>query len=67
MTLLDQSVHTAGESLRLTKLRYSDGEATALEVVDAQNAYLAAGAAQSDGAVRYQAAIATLQLLMGTL
>ena len=65
--LLDQSVRTAGESLRLTKLRYSDGEATALEVVDAQNAYLAAGAAQSDGAVRYQAAIATLQLLMGTL
>jgi len=65
--LLDQSVRTAGESLRLTKLRYSDGEATALEVVDAQNAYLSAGAAQSDGAVRYQAAIATLQLLMGTL
>ena len=36
--LLDLSVRTAAESLRLTKLRYSAGEATALEVVDAQTA-----------------------------
>jgi outer membrane protein TolC len=67
LDLLDQSVRTAGESLRLTKLRYSAGESTALEVVDAQNSYLLAETAQSDGVVRYQSASATLQLLMGTL
>lgn len=64
---LDQSVTTAAESLRLTRLRYSAGESTALEVVDAQNAYLAAGTAQSDGFVRYQSALAALQILTGTL
>ena len=39
---LDQSVTTAAESLRLTKLRYSEGEASVLEVVDAQNAFVGA-------------------------
>lgn len=67
LDLLDQSVQTAAESLRLTKLRYTAGESTALEVVDAQNAYLAAETAQADGVVRYQAALATLQILTGTL
>ncbi len=67
LDLLDLSVHTAAESLRLTKLRYSAGEATALEVVDAQTAYLSAETAQADGAVRYQNALAGLQILTGTL
>jgi outer membrane protein TolC len=67
MDLLDLSVRTAAESLRLTKLRYSAGEATALEIVDAQSAYLLAETAQADGTVRYQAALASLQLLTGTL
>jgi outer membrane protein TolC len=65
--LLDLSVHTAEESLRLTKLRYSAGEATVLEVVDAETAYLSAETAQADGVVRYQAAMAGLQVLTGTL
>ncbi len=39
---LDASVATAAESLRLTKLRYTGGEATVLEVVDAQSAFVAA-------------------------
>ena len=65
--LLDLTVHTAAESLRLTKLRYTAGEATALEVVDAQTAYLAARSAQADGIVRYQTAQAELQVLTGTL
>ncbi len=34
---------TAAESLRLTKLRYTGGEATVLEVVDAENAYVSSG------------------------
>jgi outer membrane protein TolC len=67
LDLLDQSLHTAEESLRLTKLRYTAGEATALEVVDAQTAYTAAQTAQADGVVRYQTALAELQLLTGTL
>jgi outer membrane protein len=67
LTLLAQSVQTAAESLRLTKLRYTAGESTALEVVDAQTSYLTAETAQADGVVRYQSAIAALQLLTGTL
>jgi outer membrane protein TolC len=67
LDLLDQSVRTAAESLRLTKLRYSAGESTALEVVDAQNSYLSTETAQADGVVRYQSALAALQLLTGTL
>jgi outer membrane protein TolC len=64
---LNQSVDTAAESLRLTKLRYTGGEATVLEVVDAQNALTSAENAREDGAVRYQAALANLQTLTGTL
>jgi outer membrane protein TolC len=67
MDLLDGSVRTAAESLRLTKLRYSGGEATALEVVDAQTAYVSAETAHADGVVRYQNALAGLQTLTGTL
>jgi outer membrane protein TolC len=64
---LDQSAQTAAESLRLTKLRYSGGEATVLEVVDAQNSLIAAENAREDGTVRYQSALANLQTLTGTL
>jgi len=67
LDLLDQSVRTAAESLRLTNLRYSAGESTALEVVDAQSAYLSAETAQADGVVRYQTSLAGLQILTGTL
>lgn len=67
LDLLDLSVRTAAESLRLTKLRYSAGEAPALEVVDAQTAYLSEETAQADAVVRYQTALAGLQLLTGTL
>ncbi len=64
---LNQSVDTAAESLRLTKMRYTGGEATVLEVVDAQNALTSAENAREDGDVRYQAALANLQTLTGTL
>ena len=64
---LEQSVVTAGESLRLTRLRYTAGEATVLEVVDAQNSLTAAEIAREDGAVRYQVAFANLQLLTGAI
>jgi outer membrane protein TolC len=64
---LDASVQTAAESLRLTKLRYTGGEATVLEVVDAQGAYLTAANAREDGRVRYRTALAQLQTLTGTM
>ena len=67
LDLLGQSVATAAESLNLTKLRYAAGESSALEVVDAQTAYLNAETAQADGVVRYEEALAALQILTGTL
>jgi outer membrane protein TolC len=67
MDSLDQSVADAGKSLQLTNLRYTAGEATALEVVDAQNTLAVAEAAQADGMVRYRAALADLQTLTGVL
>ena len=64
---LNQSVTTAAESLRLTRLGYSSGEATILDVVDAENSLTTAETAREDGLVRYQTALANLQLLTGTL
>lgn len=67
LDLLNQSVNTAAENLRLTNLRYTAGEALALEVVDAQNSYIAAQTAQADGVLRYETALANLQILTGKL
>ncbi len=67
LALLDLSVQTAAESLRLTNLRYTAGDGTVLEVVDAQNALTTAQTAQADGAVQYQTALANLQTLTGKL
>ena len=64
---LDASVATAEESLQLTRLRYTGGEGTALEVVDAQNALISAEIARADGMVRYRVALAALQTLTGRL
>ena len=62
---LELSVATAQESLRLTRLRYTGGEATVLEVVDAQNALVLAETAKADGMVRYETSLAQLQTLTG--
>ncbi len=64
---LAESVTTATESLRLTRLRYSAAEATVLEVVDAQNSLVVAENASADGYVRYRTALANLQILTGSL
>jgi outer membrane protein len=64
---LTQSVNTAQESLRLTRLSYTAGETTILSVVDAEHSLTAAETALEDGVVRYQTALANLQLLTGTL
>jgi outer membrane protein TolC len=65
--LLQQSSQTASESLRLTKLRYASGEGTVLEVVDAQNSLISAKVAEADGDLRYENALASLQMLTGTM
>lgn len=62
---LDASVTDARESLRLTNLRYVNGEGTVLEVVDAENTLISAEDAQIDGEVRYRTALAQLQTLAG--
>lgn len=64
---LSRSAELAEESLRLTTLRYKGGEASVLEVVDAQTTYAQSNAAYQDGAVRYRVALANLQTLTGVL
>jgi len=64
---LRQSAELAADSLRLTTLRYQAGEATVLEVVDAQNTLALSRNSYDDGQARYRAALANLQTLTGTL
>ena len=64
---LQRSAELAADSLRLTTLRYTHGESTVLEVVDAQTTFAQANAAYQDGALRYRVALANLQTLTGVL
>jgi outer membrane protein TolC len=64
---LNRSAELAEESLRLIILRYKNGEATVLEVADAQTTFAQTSAAYQDGAVRYRVALANLQTLTGVL
>jgi len=63
---LRTSLDLSTESLRLTILRYQAGDATVLEVVDAQTTLTQARIAYDDGLVRYRVALANLQILTGT-
>ena len=67
LSSLKRSAELGAESLRLTTLRYKNGESTVLEVVDAQNAATQSDVAYQDGAVRYRVALANLQTLTGVL
>jgi outer membrane protein TolC len=62
---LRSSADLSAESLRLTLLRYEAGEATALEVVDAQTTLSQARSTYDDGLLRYRMALASLQTLTG--
>jgi outer membrane protein TolC len=64
---LQHAAELATESLRLTTLRYKNGESTVLEVVDAETTFAAANSNYQDGAVRYRVALANLQTLTGVL
>jgi len=63
---LRSSLDLAAESVRLTLLGYEAGEATALEVVDAQATQVAARNAADEGLLRSRLALANLQTLTGT-
>ncbi|MGH9676319.1 MAG: TolC family protein, partial [Candidatus Acidiferrum sp.] len=67
LTGLSRTAELATESLRITTLRYKNGEATVLEVVDSQTTFTQANTAYQDGAVRYRVALANLQTLTGVL
>jgi outer membrane protein TolC len=62
---LAQSLDWASQGLKLTELQYAAGEATALEVVDAQATLAEARNAYDDGLVRRRVALADLQTLTG--
>jgi outer membrane protein TolC len=62
---LRSSMTLSVENLRLTRLRYTAGESTAQEVVDAQTGLVQARNALDDGLVRYRVALANLQTLTG--
>ena len=62
---LSRSAELAADSLRLITLRYQSGEATVLEVVDAQNTLNLARNAFNHGQARYRIAVANLQTLTG--
>ena len=64
---LKKSMDLSAESLRLTLLRYQAGEATALEVVDAQTTLTQARNAYDDGLSRYRIALVNIQTLTGNL
>jgi outer membrane protein TolC len=63
--LLRSAADLSTESMRLNTLRYQAGEATILELVDAQTAFIQARNAYDDGLVRYRVAIGNLQTLTG--
>lgn len=65
MESLSRTAVFAAESLRLTTMRYQGGEATVLEVVDAQNTLTEARNAFDEGQSRYRLALAQLQTLTG--
>jgi outer membrane protein TolC len=66
LDILGKTALLAADSLHLTTLRYQAGEATTLEVVDAQNTLAAARNNLDDGQTRYRVALANLQMLTGT-
>lgn len=63
---LRSSADLAATNLRLITLRYRSGDATVLEVVDAQSSLIQARNAYASGQARYRVALATLQTLTGS-
>ena len=62
---LRQAVDLGSETLRLNTLRYQAGEATIVELLDAQTSFIQTRNAHDDGQLRYRVACANLQTLTG--
>jgi outer membrane protein TolC len=62
---LRRSMELSSDSLKLTLEQYQAGEATALEVVEAQSTLADARNEYDDGLVRSRVALANLQTLTG--
>lgn len=67
MEIRQTAARDAEESARLTTLQYKAGDATALEVVNAQNTFSLEHNALEDAKARYATALANLATLTGTL
>lgn len=67
LKIRQSSAVNAEESQRLTLLQYKAGDATALEVVSAQNTLTAERGALADAETRYATAMANLATLTGAL
>jgi outer membrane protein TolC len=63
---LRETANLASEGLRLTTLRYQAGQASVLEVVDAQNTFSQARNTYDDAQARLRLALAQLQTLTGS-
>jgi len=63
---LESSATLAAEGLRLNTLRYKSGDATVLDVLNAQNTLTQARNSYAAGLARYRVALASLQTLTGS-
>ena len=63
---LESSASLAAESLSLNTLRYKSGDATVLDVLNAQNTLTQARNSYAAGLARYRVALASLQTLTGS-
>jgi outer membrane protein TolC len=66
LDILNSSAHLAARNLQLVTMQYKAGDATVLEVLDAENAVSQARDAYAAGGARYRNALATLQTLTGS-
>ncbi len=66
LSTLQSSAKLAAESLRLNTLRYKAGDATVLDVLNAENTLTQARDSYATGLARYRVALANLQTLTGS-
>jgi outer membrane protein len=66
LSTLQSSASLAAESLRLNTLRYKSGDATVLDVLNAENTLTQARDSYAAGLARYRLALANLQTLTGS-
>jgi outer membrane protein len=66
LATLQSSASLAADSLRLNTLRYKSGDATVLDVLNAENTLTQARNSYAAGLARYRLALATLQTLTGS-